>query len=157
MPVGYAMPAGQLLDVQQPLGGLDTSAGYATQPPGTTPVAVNVRGFDASQGRKRLSRRQGVVKYPNNTIQGAAAVQELNTIVGTGSASGAGGYDIPGSAVTLLGTMLVVVPGEFDSTWTLYIGGHPAATGTLGDTAGKHPAHVATDGTDFYVLSWSFD
>ena len=56
-------PAPQVQDVSLPFGGLDLSSPLAAQRAGTTPSAVNVRGFDASSGRRRVSRRMGLAKY----------------------------------------------------------------------------------------------
>jgi hypothetical protein len=48
------------IDIQAPLGGLDESAPHQSQPPYTTPDALNVRPFDVIEGRGRIGLRPGL-------------------------------------------------------------------------------------------------
>lgn len=83
------MPAQQdsrrTMDFRFPLGGLNVSTGYTNQPPGTTPVAINVRGFDAGTNRARGGTRPGLNPFfgagSTEQVNGFNPIQHLNTIV----------------------------------------------------------------------------
>jgi hypothetical protein len=92
---GY-QPKIQLLDMPLPYTGLDFSFPLALQRPGTTPVAVNVRGFNAYTGRRSLARRRGTAKYILNQLQGSAQMQNLDELIGTNFIPNSGNV-VPGS------------------------------------------------------------
>lgn len=68
-----------------PLGGIDLSRGFQQQKPGTTPVGINVRGFDAATNRMRGGTRPGLTPFlgAGSTAQvaGFSVVQSLSCIV----------------------------------------------------------------------------
>lgn len=58
------MPANENnIDLPFPLGGLDVTAEFQEQKPGTTPEAINVRGFDPIARRARGGSRPGIAHY----------------------------------------------------------------------------------------------
>ncbi len=127
---GY-QPKIQLLDMPLPFTGYDTSFALATQRPGTTPTAINVRGFSAVSGRRALARRRGTGKFLQNTISGSDGLQELALLVGTGYVSGGQIY-IPGSVPN--GNIVVGVTGNAGGTLLIVEPPTPGATdpGTVG-------------------------
>jgi hypothetical protein len=56
------------IDVQFPLGGVDQSQAFDTQPGRTTPEAVNVRTFEPTTDRARGGSRPGIVKYIDSRV-----------------------------------------------------------------------------------------
>ncbi len=92
---GY-QPKIQLMDMPLPYTGLDISFAYAQQRPGTTPLAVNVRGFNAYSGGRTLARRRGTSKYILNQLQGSAQMQNLDQLIGTNFIPSIGNV-VPGS------------------------------------------------------------
>lgn len=73
------------IDLRFPLGGIDLSMGYTMQRPGTSPRAINVRGFDAGTQRLRGGSRPGLRPFlgKGSTAQvaGFHLIQSLTTIV----------------------------------------------------------------------------
>jgi hypothetical protein len=51
-----------------PAGGVDVSRGLADQPKGTTPDALNVRGFDWGEDRSRGGSRPGITRFLSDAI-----------------------------------------------------------------------------------------
>lgn len=141
-------PMSQVLDVPPPLGGLNVSDPFSGQDPGTTPTAVNVRGFDASSGRRRLTRRAGLAKYVQTQLLSSNAIQELNDLVGTAYVAGTGLF-IPGSATYLVGTIFFGATGASGPIGVSVAGGAPTYFGTAGDTVGS----IGQDGSNVYVYS----
>ncbi len=142
---GY-QPKIQLLEMPLPYIGLDQSFPLALQRPGTTPTALNVRGFNAYSGRRSLSRRRGTIKGFNNQIAGSAGVQELNSIIGTGYVSATGNY-IPGSYWV---TANVLVAGRNGSlgVYNNYKAGRLVWSITTGVGTGGVPIVMAVDTTN---------
>ncbi len=70
-----------LADLEFPLGGIDVSTEFQEQPPGTTPVAVNVRATDPATLRERGGSRMGIDHYVPQVPAGAHLIQHLNVIV----------------------------------------------------------------------------
>jgi hypothetical protein len=68
-----------------PTGGIDMSNGYQRQKPGTSPQAVNVRGFDAGTNRLRGGTRPGLSPFfgmgSTEQVEGFHLVQSLSCIV----------------------------------------------------------------------------
>lgn len=68
-----------------PTRGIDMSAAYGAQPPGTTPVGQNVRAYDAGTLRMRGGNRPGLTPFlgAGSTFQvsGTHLVQHINSIV----------------------------------------------------------------------------
>lgn len=103
----------QSVDFHFPLGGVDTSAAFDRQPARqtsfgyarTTPVGVNVRGFDSSTGRTRGATRPGLSRYVNATMNGANSIQCLDVVVGSGYSAPGGSAQVTqsGRIVTLFG------------------------------------------------------
>ncbi len=174
---GYA-PKIQLLDMPLPFAGQDTSFAYAQQRPGTTPTAVNVRGFNAYSGRRALARRKGTVKGFNNQIYGSAGMQELNTLIGTGFVTATGNY-IPGSYYYSANVLVGGGPGVFTDgklanwqngtlKWTLNLANEPSqaaatdstGTGSDGSGGGGHSDGFyiySFDGANNFVTKYSWE
>jgi hypothetical protein len=57
------MPKAQIRRIFSPVGGLNRTLEFQNQPPYTTPAAVNVRPRSSRDGRSRIARRPGLVKY----------------------------------------------------------------------------------------------
>ncbi len=70
------MPKISAIDIRFPLGGLHKRFGYQTQPPFTTPDALNVRPEDTYEGRERGGSRPGLTKAFSEQI-GAPSVVRL--------------------------------------------------------------------------------
>lgn len=69
-------------DLAFPQKGIDLSEGFNSQLPGSTPVAVNVRLFEAMTERARGGSRAGLSKYIAEQLPaGAHLIQHLNVIV----------------------------------------------------------------------------
>jgi len=77
-----------IAELSFPVYGLDLSQEFEQQRPATTPVAVNVRGFEALTQRDRGGSRYGLAKYNNGPLAGGAQVQiqDLNVVVSIGEA-----------------------------------------------------------------------
>lgn len=73
------------IELAFPLGGINVSTGYMKQPPGTTPVGVNVRAFDAGTNRMRGGCRPGLTPFlgKGSTAQvaGFFPIQHLAIII----------------------------------------------------------------------------
>ena len=81
------------IDLHYPAAGIDLSAAFQAQPnkpvaggryARTTPVAVNVRGYEAETQRVRGGSRPGLVKYIPVAPVAGWIIQELAVIVTTG-------------------------------------------------------------------------
>jgi hypothetical protein len=73
-------------DLPFPTGGLDVSCEYELQPPGTTPVGLNVRGYEPGLNRARGGARPGLSRFidqtlPLNYVSGSHLIQHLNTVI----------------------------------------------------------------------------
>lgn len=69
-------------DLAFPQKGIDLSEGFNSQLPGSTPIAVNVRLFEAMTERARGGSRAGLAKYIAAQLPpGAHLIQHLNVIV----------------------------------------------------------------------------
>lgn len=67
-----------------PVKGLHEGVGYDFQPEGTTPDALNVRGYDPIKNRLRGGRRAGLDKYFPSQINGNNVIQAMaKTVEGT--------------------------------------------------------------------------
>lgn len=75
-------PADKFADVMFPLQGISLSDSYANQQPGTTPVGVNVRTYEAITQRARGGARAGLSRYLAAQLpNGAHLIQHLGVIV----------------------------------------------------------------------------
>jgi hypothetical protein len=74
----------QDVDLRFPVKGLDLSQAFSLQPPGTTPLGVNVRAYDPLTARRRGGQRPGLSKYVAAQVPGSGVLQELTSIVGVG-------------------------------------------------------------------------
>ena len=63
-----------------PAGGLNRRAGYQSQPPYTTPDALNVRPFDPIEGRERGGSRPGLVKSFETQFGGGEPIQAMAAV-----------------------------------------------------------------------------
>ncbi len=121
-------------DLKFPLAGIDLSMGLERQPPRqlpdgtwgtTTPVGVNVRGYEPSTDRSRGGARPGLVKYLTAPVVAGWIVQDLHTLVEGGMPQ----FSNSGRVVTLVavsqGNVYYVVAGG--TSWTL-------ATNNTGNT-----------------------
>lgn len=77
-----ASPIPTVVDIPQPVGGLNIDKSFTSQRKGTTPFSLNCRPFDPQLGRRRLSRRPGKIKYLPTQIADAS-IQLLDTVVVT--------------------------------------------------------------------------
>lgn len=66
-----------------PLRGLDLSQAVWQQPPGTTPVGTNVRGYEPATTRQRGGSRPGLARYVSGQVPGGGLIQDLNVVVAT--------------------------------------------------------------------------
>lgn len=71
----------QLRPLAFPLQGIDVSTEFELQPAQTTPVGLNVRGYEPGTMRARGGSRPGLSKYVPATVNGAHLIQHLNYIV----------------------------------------------------------------------------
>lgn len=73
------------VEIRFPLGGIDLSMGYTMQRPGTTPVAINVRGYDSGTNRLRGGTRPGLTPFfgkgSTSQVAGFHLIQSLTCIV----------------------------------------------------------------------------
>ncbi len=73
------------LNLLFPLAGINTSTAYHSQPPGTTPVAINVRAYDSGTNRARGGTRAGLNPFfgagSTAQVSGANRIQSLSCIV----------------------------------------------------------------------------
>lgn len=90
--------------------GMHVTGEHAAQPPGTSPLGVNVRLFESLKGRARGGSRPGHSKLINETLNGVNAIQHMDVIVTT-DIDYLGITDLPsGSLVELTGYPGVYVP-----------------------------------------------
>ena len=68
------------LMIEAPLGGLSDDRSFVEQPPRTTRDAVNVRGIDKSNGRRRLATRSGLSKYLAAQLNASSKIDWLEQI-----------------------------------------------------------------------------
>lgn len=87
IPLAQEQPVNMLF----PTRGIDLSTAYSAQNPGTTPVGVNVRAFDAGTLRMRGGNRPGLTPFlgADNTSQvnGFNLIQHVGTIVWVSSSA----------------------------------------------------------------------
>lgn len=80
-----AVGNGKVVMIRFPLGGIDMSRGFNQQKPGTSPLAVNVRGFDAGTNRLRGGSRPGLTPFfgkgSTEQVNGFHVIQSLSCIV----------------------------------------------------------------------------
>lgn len=77
-----------------PLSGIDTSAAFHAQKPGTAVDGVNVRSFEPSTDRARGGSRPGLARFCPAQINGTNAIQDITAIVLPKSS-----FALPGSAL----------------------------------------------------------
>jgi hypothetical protein len=70
-----------LIDLTFPVRGLDVSHAHVRQPPETTSVGTNVRGFEPGTNRARGGARPALVRYLPDALPPGGPVQHLNYIV----------------------------------------------------------------------------
>lgn len=79
------MPLRKPQNVRFPTGGIDLSQAFTQQKPGTTPVAINVRAFDAGTNRLRGGTRPGLTPFlgagSTEQVSGFHPIQSLTCIV----------------------------------------------------------------------------
>lgn len=92
----------QFEDLMFPINGIDRSMEFELQPERTTPLGMNVRGFESETQRQRGGSRAGLIEYiPEQLGDVSAAVQHMNTVTFitdagsllTGDDTAAGGSD----------------------------------------------------------------
>ena len=129
-------------DVSFPYAGIDTSAGFGRIRGrevadgiygSSTPIGVNVRGYDPSNDRLRGASRAGYTRYINAQVGGSSGlIQSLSTIVGVGySAPGGGTQTSPsGRVVTLVAVKdgLAYVADAGATSWVAATNGSTATT-----------------------------
>jgi hypothetical protein len=77
----------QIMDLTFPTYGIDLSQEFDLQRPATTPVAINVRGYEPQTQRDRGGSRPGLSKYNPEQLDpviGDMQIQDLNVLVLTG-------------------------------------------------------------------------
>jgi hypothetical protein len=81
-------------DMPFPLQGIDVSTEFELQPPQTTPVGLNVRGYEPGTMRARGGSRPGLSEYvPQQLPSGAHLIQHLNYVVDPQEAALLTGFD----------------------------------------------------------------
>lgn len=71
----------QFSDLLFPVNGIDKSMELELQPPDTTAIGLNVRGYEPSTMRQRGGARPGIVKYVPAQVDGSNVIQHLTYIV----------------------------------------------------------------------------
>lgn len=97
------MSAPQTIEFPFPFRGVNQSAGVAAQPEGTSPLAINVRGFDQIGLRDRGCQRAGYQKVIN-AINASGKPIDLIRSAMLGPASITGGFAYTYTAATMNGT-----------------------------------------------------
>lgn len=93
-----------ILELLFPLYGIDVSSEFDLQRIQTTPVGLNVRGFEPATNRARGGSRAGLSQYVPATVDGAHVIQHLNYVV---DPTGPGG--VPGDGL-LVNDPIVGIP-----------------------------------------------
>lgn len=79
------MPNEKYAELEFPLSGIDVTAEFQEQKPGTTPEAINVRGFDPIARRARGGSRPGIAHFAPNAVPANTSldmiIQHLAVIV----------------------------------------------------------------------------
>lgn len=71
----------QFEDLMFPINGIDKSMEFELQPDRSTPIGLNVRGFESQTQRQRGGSRAGLIQYiPEQLGDVSAKVQHLNTV-----------------------------------------------------------------------------
>ena len=164
MPTRQIKPGEDETVASFPYAGIDVMRHFSRQPnrpvgpqkkySRTTPSAVNVRAYDATDGRLRGGSRSGLSKYVPVQVSGDNLVQGLNSIVGTGYAAPGGNVQSSQSArlVTLVavsnGNIKVANPG--DLVWTTPTNGTGAliSSGVVFSAPNAQKLYFA-DGTNY--------
>jgi hypothetical protein len=129
------LPDKELLkDLHFPKAGIDLSQAFSRQPnpqisdgeyARSTPVALNVRGFEPATGRLRGGSRPGLSKWIPSLVSGSTfIIQDLNLIVLNGSTTPQGTMAQPSQSGRIV-TVCTVVQGNIytaspgDTVWTV--------------------------------------
>lgn len=116
-----------------PIEGIDRLPAFWRQRKNTTPDAKNVRGYDAASGRIRGSQRPGFTKLAPTQVNGSAAVQLVDYMVGN--------FNPPGTGVATFGRKT----------------GAGSGVATLIDLDGTTIATVGTAGEEYQGSIWTTD
>lgn len=125
-----------------------TKSQYDDQRDGTTNVGVNVRTYDAIEGRGRGGSRAGLTRWINQKVNGTSLIQHLNSIVTT-AATALASHDVndfypvdyPGG--TFLENFPDAYPGDDVYTLNGVLGGY----GYLPDPAFPNSLRIPTYGS----------
>lgn len=74
-------PDDNYLEMAFPVFGVDISTEFELQPKQTTPVGLNVRGFEPTTQRSRGGNRPGIGKYIAATVNGPHLIQLLDIVI----------------------------------------------------------------------------
>ena len=127
----------QTVEIPFPLKGVSEASSYGKQPEGTTPDALNVRGYDPRTGRARGAQRSGTVKHLTGVIDetNEYPIQEIVQTVATDMETV---YNERGSASLIWDSSDIATPithdqinaVAFDVDGNIYIAGNRLGTGT---------------------------
>jgi hypothetical protein len=90
-----------MTDMPFPLQGIDVSCEFEQQPPQTTPVGKNVRGYEPGTMRARGGSRPGLSEYVPVRVNGANLIQHLNYVVDPQEAALLTGFDPVAGGATI--------------------------------------------------------
>jgi len=120
------------VDMSFAKGGIDLSAAVWKQPPHvnptnqqeyfrSTPVAVNVRAYEAGQDRARGGTRAGLKRYVAQPVIAGWILQDLDQIVGNVNPGGSVQINSSGRVVTIVAVSQgqVYIANAGDTSWTL--------------------------------------
>lgn len=106
------------LELVFPLQGINLATEFELQPGGTTPIGVNVRGYEAMTLRMRGGSRAGLVQYIPATVNGVALVQHLNILIDPTEAPLGGQFAAPPTF-----PVPTPFPGSDGGTYLVPVGG----------------------------------
>ncbi len=71
------------IELEPPLAGISENLGFEQKPPFTTPVEMNMRGYDPDEQRARKGQRAGNIKAYATQIGGDFAIAKMRAITNT--------------------------------------------------------------------------
>lgn len=127
-----------------PFSGLVVAHGYEKQPKGTSPSLQNVRLFDSHTGRRRLSKRPGLVKYASTQVA-TTPVQNLIQYIYASDTDGTG------AQVRRTTTNLAVINGDLFKFNGTSVGAITSGGGSLLSTTRHQIFSARLFGDVFFV------
>lgn len=130
--------------------GVDDNAPFDLQRQGTTPIAFNVRPYDAATGRRRGGRRAGYSKFIDDYLEQGESVQNIIAVALPRGAA------VPTGDVFTVGTTTskaLIFPTGGGSGVATFVSAALSTTNTIGKFDEDNNSYVASDSTGTIQVS----